>query len=310
MKTPTNDQASTLRLIASNKNPVSTPDTSSQPPDEIGAVTNVKTRSLAISGGKGGVGKSNLAVNVALELGSLGNNVSLLDADFGLANADLLCGISSKYHLGHVIAGAKQLDEILVRVSPNVSILPSGSGIPELSKFSLAENSKILTQLKKMEHGLDFLLIDCAAGVGDSVTGVLVAADEVVIVATPEPTSIVDAYATIKVIARHAADKPISIVVNSVVGVGDAEKVYQQINQAVNRFLSRDVHFLGMIPSDTQVTNAVRDQTPLVRYAPETPASRAIRLIAKQIHSQTRPTSNPSESAKSFWDQLSSSDPV
>lgn len=310
MKNSTNDQASTLRLIASNKTPVDATEAASQPSGEIGSVTTVNTRSLAISGGKGGVGKSNLAVNVALELGSLGNNVSLLDADFGLANADLLCGISSKYHLGHVIAGAKQLDEILVRVSPNVSILPSGSGIPELSKFSLAENSKILTQLKKMEHGLDFLLIDCAAGVGDSVTGVLVAADEVVIVATPEPTSIVDAYATIKVISRHTADKPISIVVNSVVGVGDAEKVYQQINQAVTRFLARGVHFLGMIPSDTQVTNAVRDQTPLVRYAPETPASRAIRLIAKQIHSQTRPASDPSESAKSFWDQLSTSEPI
>jgi len=310
MKNSINDQASTLRLIASNKNPMEEPETMPQSSGEVGGVKKVKTRSLAISGGKGGVGKSNLAVNVALELGSLGNNVSLLDADFGLANADLLCGISSKYHLGHVIAGAKQLDEILVRVSPNVSILPSGSGIPELSKFSLAENSKILTQLKKMEHGLDFLLIDCAAGVGESVTGVLVAADEVVIVATPEPTSIVDAYATIKVISRHAADKTISIVVNSVIGVGDAEKVYQQINQAVHRFLGRDVHFLGMIPSDSQVTNAVRDQTPLVRYAPETPASRAIRLIAKQLHSQTRSTLDPSESAKSFWDQLSSPEAI
>ena len=305
MKNSTNDQASTLRLIASNKTPVSAPETSPKTPMDIQPTKSVKTKSLAISGGKGGVGKSNLAVNVALELGSLGNNVSLLDADFGLANADLLCGISSKYHLGHVIAGAKQLDEILVRVSPNVSILPSGSGIPELSKFSLAENSKILTQLKRMEHGLDFMLIDCAAGVGDSVTGVLVAADEIVIVATPEPTSIVDAYATIKVISRHTPDKPISIVVNSVIGVGDAEKVYQQINQAVNRFLSRDIHFLGMIPSDSQVPNAVRDQTPLVRYAPETPASRAIRLIAKQIHSKTRATSDPSETAKSFWEQLS-----
>ena len=159
-----------------------------------------------------------------------------------------------------------------------------------------------------MERNLDYLLIDTAAGVGENVTGVLISADEILIVATPEPTSIVDAYATIKIISRHAADKPISIVVNNVIGIGDAEKVYQQINRAVNRFLGRDVQFLGMIPNDSEVTNAVRDQTPLVHYAPDTPASRAVRLIAKQIHSQTRPDSPPSDTTQSFWNQLTNTE--
>ena len=303
-----NDQASTLRLIASNKPPLNTADKDVDQSGETPAEENTQTRSLAISGGKGGVGKSNLAVNLALELGALGNRVSLLDADFGLANADLLCGVSPKFHLGHVIAGVKELDDILVMLSSSVSLLPSGSGIEELANFSLASHSHILRKLKKMEQGVDFMLIDTAAGVGENVTGVLISAGEIVIVATPEPTSIVDAYATIKVILRHSPDKPISIVVNNVVGVGDAEKVFQQINQAVNRFLSREVEFLGMVPHDAQVTDAVREQIPLVRYAPDTPASRAVRLIAKQIHSQTRSGSLSSDPARSFWNELTNAE--
>ena len=303
MKNTTNDQASTLRLIASNNSPINAGDKDAESIPKVKESTR-QTRSLAISGGKGGVGKSNLAVNLALELGKLGNQVTLLDADFGLANADLLCGVSPKHHLGHVIAGVKSLEDILLPLSSSVQLLPSGSGIEELANFSLASHSKILGELHKMEKYTDFMLIDTAAGIAENVTGVLVSATEIIIVTTPEPTSIVDAYATIKAIQRYCPEKQISVVVNCVVGIGDAEKVFRQLNHAVNRFLDRDVDFLGMIPNDSQLKEAVREQIPFTRYAPDTPASRAVRLIAKQIHTQEKNNPPPINEVQSFWDAM------
>lgn len=260
-------------------------------------------RCLAVTGGKGGVGKSNLSVNLALELGSLGNRVGLVDADFGLANIDLMCGVVPEFHLGHVIAGLKELDEVTIGLSKNVSLIPGGSGIEELANSSIATRPHVFAQMRLMEEKLDFMLIDTAAGIADNVSGVLSSASEIIVVVTPEPTSIVDAYATIKVILRHSPTRPISIVVNNIVGIGDAEKVFQSISSAVFGFLNRHVGFLGMIPFDPAVQEAIREQTPVVRYAPNTPASRAIRLIAKQLNRQDRDDPRPSE-VQSFWEML------
>jgi len=303
MENTINDQASTLRLIATNNSPI-VPDDIDKETQPLLKESTKRTRSLAISGGKGGVGKTNLAVNLALELGKLGNQVTLLDADFGLANADLLCGVSPKHHLGHVIAGVKELDDILIMLSSSVRLLPSGSGIEELANFSIASHSKILSDLQAMEKFTDFMLIDTAAGLAENVTGVLVSSNEIIIVTTPEPTAIVDAYATIKAVQRYSPEKQISVVVNNVVGVGDAEKVFRQLNHAVNRFLDRNVDFLGMIPNDSQLVEAVRQQTPITQFAPETPASRAVRLIAKQLHMQKSNNPPPLDEAQSFWDAM------
>jgi flagellar biosynthesis protein FlhG len=288
-----NDQAATLRTITSRWS---------------GATlrSNRARRCIAITGGKGGVGKSNLALNLSLELGQLGNKVGLIDADFGLANIDLLCGVLPKFHLGHVIAGIKPLDEIAISLSENVDLIPGGSGIEELCNFSLTSKPHVFEQVREMENSLGFMLIDSAAGIGESVSGVIAASSEVIIVVTPEPTSIVDAYATIKVLLRHSPGKAISVVVNNVKGVGDAEHVFQSIDAAVRSFLDHHVEFLGMIPHDAQVQDAIREQTPVVRAAPDAPASRAIRLIAKQLHREDR--SSTSVEVSSFWEALSKND--
>ena len=296
------DQASTLRFIASTSTALPTLNVSSAIAGEIQTTLHSRPRYIAITGGKGGVGKSNLSVNLALELGALGRQIALLDGDFGLANADLLCGVTPKFHLGHVIKGLKELDEIIVKVSENVSLIPSGSGFEDLANLSLATHSYLFAKLYEMEQELDFMLIDTAAGIAESVAGVVISAEEIIVVVTPEPTSIVDAYATIKMILRHSPGKPVSIVVNSVVGVGDGEKVFQQIHSAVRGFLGHDVKFSGMIPHDSAVSEAVREQVPVVQYAPNSPASRAIRLIAKQFHS--RKESASSVQAHSFWEML------
>lgn len=296
-----NDQASTLRLIVSN-DPASPAE---RPTEKIQMKSNVYTQSIAVSGGKGGIGKSNLSVNLAIELGALGKQVALLDADLGLANADLLCGVTPKHHLGHVIAGWKELDDIAIHLTSNVRLLPGGSGVRKLANLTMESDADIFTKLKKFEESLDYLLIDTAAGIGDNVMGILSAAGEVIIIATPDPTSIVDAYATIKVIVQTTEPKPIYIVVNNVVGIGDAEQVFHQIEQVVKKFLNQKVKFLGMIPHDSQLAEAVREQTPVVNFAPQSPSSRAIRLIAKQLHTHTpHDLLTSSEKARSFWNRL------
>ncbi len=270
-----------------------------QPHTESG----LRSRSIAVTGGKGGVGKSNLSVNLSLELGALGNKIGLLDADFALANADLLCGVSPSFHLGHVIAGLKEIDEITIPLSSHVDLIPGGSGVEDLASFSLTDHPEVFEKVRKKDESLDYLIIDTAAGIAENVAGILSSASEVLVVVTPDPTSIVDAYATIKVILRRSPGKSISVVVNNIVGIGDAEQVYQSINAAVHGFLDHHLNFLGMIPHDSQVQEAIRKQVPVVKYAPSSPASRAIKLIAKQIHGQDR--TNPGfPRIRSFWDSL------
>ncbi len=273
--------------------------------DEISSGKTRKMRCLAISGGKGGVGKSTLTLNLALELGKLGNQVSLLDADFGLANVDLLCGVNPKFHLGHVISGARRLEDVEISLSESVKLIPGGSAVEELINYQLNNNSPFFDQLQALDERSDFLLIDTAAGVADNVLGVLISAAEVIIVVTPEPTSIIDAYATIKILLRHCPNKPISVVVNNAVGVGDSEQVFQQVSTAVKGFLNYELRILGMVPHDSQLPTAIRERVPITRYAPHSPSSRAIRLIAKLLHSQTEQGYDIPLQTESFWNILS-----
>lgn len=296
------DQASTLRTLATvSKRDMLESQTITKNPAATATLPHM--RSIAITGGKGGVGKSNIAVNLAIELGLLGDRVSLLDADFGLANIDLLCGISPKFHLGHVVSSLKDLEDIRIQLTDNVTLIPGGSGVEELTKISVMTHPHIFEKLRMMEQGTDIMLVDTAAGIAESVISVLVSASEVVIVATPEPTSIVDAYATIKIVLRYVPTKHISVVVNNVVGIGDAEQVFQSLKSAVKNFLGHHVEFLGMIPHDSNIPEAVREQVPLVQYAPAAPASRAIRLIAKQLHTH-KLNATGLKDIKSFWDNL------
>jgi len=297
------DQASTLRFLATARQNRNMPETQLLTNLRNNAKSIRQPRCIAITGGKGGVGKSNLAVNLAFELGALGDHVSLLDADFGLANIDLLCGVSPKFHLGHVISSLKDLEDIRIGLTDKVSLIPGGSGVEELTKISVNTHPHIFEKLRMMEEDVDFMLIDTAAGIAEGVISVLISAAEIVVVATPEPTSIVDAYATIKIILRYAPSKPVSIVVNNVVGIGDAEQVFNSLNSAVQNFLGHRIEFLGMIPHDPHIPEAVREQVPLVQLSPDAPASRAIRLIAKQLHSHKQKDTGLKE-VRSFWDML------
>lgn len=263
-----------------------------------------KTRTIAITGGKGGIGKSNIAVNLSLELAALGKRVSLLDADLGLANADVLLGFNPQYHLGHVLTGQRQLNEIVLEHESGVRLIPGGSGIEHLANLSQTAHTRYVAELRAMEVRSDFMVVDTAAGIAGNVTGVLKAASEVIIVTTTEPTSVVDAYATIKVLHHHAPEKPIWVLVNNAIGTGDSQQVFSHLYSASQRFLSHYIEHLGTIPHDPDLEAAVRERIPVVEFAPNSSSSRAFRVIAK-ILDQNKPATSALEMQKNtFWENL------
>lgn len=289
-----NDQATTLRQMTAPETTISA---------TVNQAQTQRARTIAITGGKGGVGKSNIAVNVALELAMAGWRVSLLDADLALANADVLLGVNPQYHLGHVLSGERTLEEIVVETEHGLRLIPGGSGVEDLANLSRAQQQRLIAELLAMENDVDFMIIDTSAGIGHNVTSVLTAASHVVIVTTPDPTAVVDAYATIKVLHGRAPDKPISIVVNDVVGIGDADQIFGQLQAAARKFLQHPVEHLGSVPRDQELADAVRAQVPVVDYAPDTPASRSLRLIARQLDQERR--ANAAQRFPSFWQLLS-----
>lgn len=294
------DQAFTLRQIASQKTSEIGLSSTTAAHLDLPAIKR-NSRSIAVTSGKGGVGKTNFAVNVSIALAALNNQVVLVDADMGLANADLLCGVHPKKHLGHVLANKCRLDETIIKLSSGVRLVPSGSGVEALANASVIKNPQLLAELNKLEESSDFTVIDTAAGIAENVMTTLLAASEVVVMTMPEPTAIVDAYAMIKVIDRHDSAKPISLVVNNVVGIREAEAVFQQLNSACKRFLNRNLAFLGAIPQDSQLVEAVCEQVPVIEHAPNSPASRALRLIARQILEESGRQSRRRAQVQSFW---------
>lgn len=302
------DQATTLRLMAAASNGQAASSLTETANDLPVARKQTRTRTIAVTSGKGGVGKSNVAVNVALELAALGHRVSLLDADLALANADVLFGLNPQYHLGHVIVGKRSLSEVILEVSRGVRLIPGGSGIAELTELSRDQHARLIDELCAVECDSDFMLIDTAAGIAANVTGVLRAASEIIIVTTPDPTAVVDAYATIKVISQQSPGSPIQIVVNDVVGIGDADRVFAQLQTTAERFLGLHLMHLGTIPRDTGLVEAVREQVPVVEYAPESPSSRSLRLIARCL-TQSGHSRNPAATTRtSFWQSLTLSE--
>lgn len=238
---------------------------------------------IAVTSGKGGVGKSNLVANVAIALAQRSERVVILDADFGLANIDVLFGLSPRWNLGHVMRGEKSFSEILVHAPHGVLLVPTASGVQELAEMSAAQREEIMGELAKLDLETDYLLIDTASGIAQNVTHVLSLADEVIIVTTPEPTALVDAYAVIKLVATESESKVIRVVVNQVEHESDAQLVVDELNQITQQFLKRGVELLGAIAKDDALPQSVQSQLPLLDYAPDSPAGRGYREIAERL---------------------------
>jgi flagellar biosynthesis protein FlhG len=258
---------------------------------------------MAVSSGKGGVGKTNLVVNLALEMAALKHKVLVIDADLGLANVDVLLGLNPSHTIRDVISGEKKMSEVLLKGPGGISILPAASGVSELASLSAEEKLLILQELDSFETDADTVLIDTAAGIGDMVLYFNSAAQDRLVVATGEPTSLTDAYALIKVLYTQHQENRFKLVVNNVKDAREAKGVYRKLAMAIDRFLGNiSLDYLGFVPSDPSVNRAVVLQRPLVSAFPQSPAAKAIRSLAKTIH--TAPADPTSGSIKFFWRRL------
>ena len=241
------------------------------------------TRFIAVTSGKGGVGKTNIVANLSVSLSELGKKVVVLDADFGLANLDVLLGLTPRYHLGHVLYGDKELGEIIVQGPEGIQIIPASSGLQQMSELTMLQRNRLVDGLRRLDMDIDYFIIDTAAGVSRNVVHFLISASEVFVVSAPEPTAIVDAYAIIKIILAEDSEKPIRVIVNSVKGAEDAHEVFCQINSVVKRFLNREVDYLGYVERDSHVNRAVKSQMLVALRFPNAPSSRCFRDLARNI---------------------------
>jgi flagellar biosynthesis protein FlhG len=245
-----------------------------------------KPKILAVTSGKGGVGKTNVVANLAASLSEIGRKVVVLDADFGLANLDVLLGRTPRYHLGHVLFGNKTLNDIMVQGPKGIRIIPASSGLQRMSELTGAQRNRLIESFASLDTDTDYFLIDTAAGISRNVIHFLLSAHEVIVVSAPEPTAIVDAYAVIKIILTEDRNKKIRVLINSVEQAEEAREVFCQINSVVKRFLNRELDFLGYIERDSHVLQSVRSQILVTHRFPNSPASLCFRELARRIVQQ------------------------
>ncbi len=239
---------------------------------------------LAISSGKGGVGKTNLAVNLAVAWQKEGYRVLLFDADLGLANVDVLLGLSPRANIADVLAGHCGLRDVLVQGPYGVQILPASSGIVRLTQLSEGEKIRLLEEFEDLEESVDIVILDTAAGISENVLYFNLASQERILVVTPEPTSLTDVYALIKVLYQRYGIKNFQLVVNCVQHPNQGRQVYRQLVTVVERFLgSLSLNLLGILPFDQVVSKAVRAQRPFLELYPEARVSQALREMARTL---------------------------
>jgi len=240
-------------------------------------------RVLAITSGKGGVGKSNITVNLAARLARMGRSVVVLDADMGLANADVLCNVTPRATLAHVIAGRKQLEDAMIEAPGGFTLIPGASGLAQMANLSEFERARVFNLFRQLEDAHDLLLIDTGAGIGPNVMSYLVAANELLVVTTPEPTSITDAYALIKAVSRQREEVAVSLLVNMARDRDEARRVFERVGAVTRRFLGLALSDAGFVLQDPRVGVSVRRRCPFVLDAPDSPASVCIKQLAHKL---------------------------
>ncbi len=239
-------------------------------------------RVIAVTSGKGGVGKTNIVASLAVAFSKLDQRVLILDADLGLANIDIIFGVRPEYNISHVISGEKSLSEIIFEVRPQVRIIPAGSGFENLTALTEGQKLHLLSEFEALDGVADFVLIDTGAGISANVLYFNMAADDCVVIATHEPTSITDAYAMMKVMSTNHGMKRYKLLVNMVKDEGEAKQVYLTLSQAVDRFLKGTVlEYLGFIPQDEKLRAAVLSRKTVMEKYPEAPSSQRIFSQAK-----------------------------
>lgn len=256
-------------------------------------------RVITITSGKGGVGKSSVSVNLAIQLRRLGKRVVIIDADFGLANVEVMFGIRPQYNLADLIYRGKDMKEIITQGPEGVGFISGGSGIQELSNLTKDQIVSFTRKLNEIDSLADVIIIDTGAGISDTVMEFIIASSEVLLVVTPEPTSITDAYALLKTLNKNVEysneNTVIKIVSNRVASHTDGKELYHKLSLVVQKFLNIQMEYLGAIPQDNNVSKAVMQQKPFSLVYPTSPSSKAIFEIANNLSDATAPVQSANQ---------------
>lgn len=263
-----------------------------------------RTRVIAVTSGKGGVGKTNIAGNLAIAYQRMGKNVLIFDADLGLANIDIIFGLNPKYTIEEVLKGEKDLSQIIVKGPEGVSIIPASSGVQELAQLTEGHKINLLNEFDILNSMFDIMLIDTGAGISSNVIYFNLAAQERIIVVTPEPTSITDAYALIKVMFKEHGTKNFYLLLNMVKSEREAKSVYKNLTRVVARFMaSISIDYAGFIPLDNLLYQAVSRREPVICCYPESPSSHSFKELAKYLLDRANGKPNDGN-IKFFWQSL------
>lgn len=235
---------------------------------------------IAVTGGKGGVGKTSVAVNLATALASVGRRAMLLDGDLGLANVDVLLGLSPRYTMAHVLSGERSLEEIIVELPQGIQVVPGASGVAELANLSAAGHLSLVQAFSSLSNRVDVLIVDTAAGIAHSVVQFSQAAQHVLIVICDEPASLTDAYALVKVLSRQHRVTQFRVVANMIRTPGDGEALFEKLQRVTSKFLDVTLEYVGEIPEDPYLRRSIREQRPVVAAFPACPSSRAFKKLA------------------------------
>ena len=241
-------------------------------------------RVIAVTSGKGGVGKTNISVNLAASLSLAGQRVMLMDADLGLANVDVLLGLEPHFDLQHVISGEKSLDEIIVEGPLGIHVVPASSGVERMAELTSVEHASLIAAFSELKQPIDVLIVDTAAGIADGVVSFAKACQEVIVVVCDEPTSLTDAYALIKVLSMRHGIKQFQILANMVKDESQGLNLYEKLLNTTDRFLEVGLKYLGAVPFDEQLRQSVRAQKPVVEAYPRSPAAKALVRIGEKIN--------------------------
>ncbi len=288
------DQAGTLRQRVRERRPGGSGDS----PGPIG-----KVRVMAVTSGKGGVGKTNVVVNLALALAARGKRVLILDADLGLGNLDVLLGLAPRYNLEHVLSGEQDISDVLVKGPGGIGILPASSGVQEMTGLTDPQKIRLLSQLDTLESQVDILLIDTGAGISDNVTYFATAAQEILVVASPEPTSITDAYALMKVLSTRYGEGRFKLLANMVKSPQEGKEIYRKLTLVADRYLNISLDYLGYILQDDHVPWSVREQKAVLDLFPRARASLCFTQLAETV-CRWDPPATLKGGIQFFWKKL------
>lgn len=258
------------------------------------------TRVIAVASGKGGVGKTNVVANLAVSLSKMGKRVLVLDADLSLGNLDVLLGLVPQHTIEDVLVGTHTLAEIMLIGPAGIHVLPAGSGVPRLTSLTEAQQVMIQEQLADLAAEMDVLLIDTGAGISPNVTFFASSADETMVIVSPEPTSLTDAYALIKVLARQYRERRFKVLVNRARSPREASEVFGKLDVAVDRFLHVAVELVGAVPDDDYVHMAVMQQKAVSDMFPEAPSTQVFKRLAQQLLQWPKPDL-PKSSVQLVW---------